>query len=191
MYEPPRAAAGALWERPNSINITSISPEALGLYGRTTLSSGIASALWPIANLALLFPFQIGQPYTVATLGLATGSPVASSNVDVGIYSAPDDGSSSLTRIISTGSQPEGTANTWQSIAVTPTVLQPGRYYMALALDNNIAAVSQKTAAAIMTLASSGMAQALSAFPLPNPLTISVMAQAMFPMFGASQKAAF
>lgn len=173
--------------RPNSIAITPSSFEAIGAAGRTLVTAGYASAIWPTTNLIILFPFTISTPYTVGSLFVCNGA-VVSGNFDIGIY---DNGgnTSTVNRIISTGSTAQAGTSVPQSV-VAATTLLPGQYYAALVFDGIVATVLARAPAAAGQLAAKGFAQvAAGTVVLPSTLTLALMATAYIPLFGLSMKA--
>lgn len=125
-------------------------------------SSGASG--WPSANLALAIPFEVSVPLVVDQLGVATGTTL-NVNVDIGIYT------SSLARVISTGSTALSSASAWQWVNVADTPLAKGRYYLALAANGTSPQdVFFYGATVASALAVAGCLQAASSFALPDPL---------------------
>lgn len=173
---------------PTRICVTPGSLEAMnGADSRFASGAAWASATWPVANLAILFPFVLDVTTTFASLFVNNGAAV-SGNFDIGVYNNGN-GTSTVTRLVSTGSTAQSGTNVPQSVASAFT-LQPGNYYAALCVDNTTATVFAKTASSASTLAGFGFAQvANGAVTLPSTLTLALMAQTYTPHFGLSQKA--
>lgn len=128
-----------------------------------TGASSLPNRAWPVANSAILVPFELNTTVTVATLYFnvwATGG-----NYDIGIY----DEAGNLKVSKGSTANPSGVAPMVE-VSVTPTTLAPGRYYLALA-------ISQTTP---FTTAADGSSsplyhlsrQVASALPLPATITI-------------------
>lgn len=182
MYSPPQ------WYRPPSICITPMSHEADGMRCKQILSGGFGSTVWPTSNLAILFPFVLSQPVTTAKMFVCNGS-VASGNFDVGIY---DDGAgtSTVNKIVTSGSTAQSGTSAPQSVTITSTNLLPGRYYAALCFDNTTATVLAKVPLQASFAAVCGYAQvANGAVTLGSTLSLAAMTTVYVPLFGISQKA--
>jgi hypothetical protein len=139
------------------------------------LNGGAASrtgTAWPSANLAIFVPVVVGTPFTVMRFGVENGT--VSGNLDAGIYTSEGK------LIISTGSTAQSGVSQWQSIDVTDTLIPPGLYYLALALNNGTGQVARCGFTAL-NLRQSGVMQMASAFALPATATFATMAQAYLP----------
>src|SRR5262245_63973904 len=91
-------------------------------------NGSIASAAWPLANLAIYVPFYVRETLTVYEAGIGTGA-TAGGNYDIGIYDLAG------TRLVSSGTQGR-TASTWEVAPLTDTELTPGWYYAAMSADS-------------------------------------------------------
>ena len=165
-----------------------ITPSVLFAGGRNfsylTAQPTVTFFAWQAANRAVLQPFEITTAYLVEGFGWANAGTV-SGNVDAGIYTL--DG----VRLMSTGSVAQTGTGTTQIAAITPTLLMPGTYYLALAMDNTTGIIASQTwnqSDAHMV----GVCNVASAFPLPSTLTPTFAAAARTPscaIFGRSMTA--
>jgi hypothetical protein len=89
----------------------------------------------------------------------------SSGNLDVGIYDE------SGNKKVSAGTTAMGTANQVQSITLTATVLAPGRYYLAIAVDNTTAVLYNTTG--VFNRQAGVKEQTLAALPLPTTAAFS------------------
>lgn len=136
-----------------------------------------SSAAWVAANRAFHVPFYIPEVVTVVKLWWLNGSSV-SGNVRIGIYRQSD-----LSLIVSSGAVAQAGTSAMQEADIADTVLTPGTYYVALALDNNIGHVL-RSAPANTFLRAAGVTQESSAYPLPPTMTPVVMSTACLPQCG-------
>jgi hypothetical protein len=136
----------------------------------------LGDTTWPTANLALFVPFVLSEQITFNVLRILIGG-VTSGNVDVGIYDINGK------RVVSTGSQAAGLASQGQAFAITGTVVYPGRYFLALAVDNTTLQMRILAFNDFMV----GMQKMLAAFPLPATVTYDGGVQiAYIPLVGVS-----
>ena len=140
-----------------------------------------ASAVWPSANRALYIPFWLPTPITAVQMFSYNGA-TASGNIDVGIYA--EDG----TRIVSAGSTAQAGTNALQAFDITDTLIGPGRYYLAIAMDNTTGTLFQAAYAARF-MAGHGCFTQASAFPLPAVATFATSASSSNVAFGFSTRA--
>lgn len=158
-----------------SVSLGSLGSDFISITGFSLASEG--SAVYPSANLALYVPFYMQVPGVVTQMFTANGS-TAGNNVDVGIYSA--DG----TRLVSSGSTAQSGTSVEQIYNITDTLLGPGVFYMAVAMDGTTGTLRRVTpgAAPIMTML--GMAQQATAFALPAVATMATCTTNYLPLFG-------
>lgn len=91
---------------------------------------GAGSTAWPTANKAFFFPFRLTEWATAYQLLFWVGA-TSSGNLNVGIYD------NEFNLIVSAGSTAmSATVNTVQELNIADTVLPPGDYYLAVAVDN-------------------------------------------------------
>lgn len=96
-----------------------------------------ASNAWVTANLAVYIPLVIEETITVVKMSIRNGATMAGTNhCDVGIYDSSANGKP-FRRLVSSGSTVNTGVSTIQTLDIIDTVLTPGLYYLALALDNN------------------------------------------------------
>lgn len=148
-------------------------------YGTNTLNLS-TSATWPSANLALFIPFKVFFSYT-ATRMFAYNGATASGNIDIGIYSSQGN------KLVSSGSTAQSGTNVLQEFDITDTVLVPGLYYMAVAMDNTTGTLFRNTTN-LNPLRMNAIYQQASAFALPTTTTFAAMAQSYIPVIGMSNR---
>ena len=134
-----------------------------------TVLPSIASAVWPTANKAMYMPFWLAQPIIVVKLFCLNGAAV-SGNVDMGIYDAAG------TKIVSTGSTAQAGISVIQEFDIADTVVGPGLFYLAIALDNTTGTIYRGFFLSLPVASLAGMAHQLTAFPLPATATFAAVA---------------
>lgn len=124
-----------------------------------------AAAAWPSANLAFYMPLVIVESVSVKRI-LVPWMTTAAGNVDVGLYTE------AWARIVSTGSTAiTGTSRT-QVFDIADQQLEPGRYYMAMAIDNNTDTPARTTGGSAFGFnLLYGVKEEAAAFPLPATAT--------------------
>lgn len=171
--------------RPPSLVIGPGSYEAMGSGICMLGTGGPGSQTWPVANMALLYPFSVSKPITAVKMWVVNGS-VAAGNLDLGIYNAAG------TLLVSKGSTAQSGTTAIQIVDTTDLNLAPGvQYYMACAMDGVTATTRAVNVATAARYAALGMAQVASNFPLVTGITLALMAQAQSPLFGLSQLVTF
>jgi len=162
---------------PALVTIHPYSPESLGsnLVGTGTAMTGAASATYPAANRALYIPVTLAVPTLVVKLASYNGATV-SGNIDVGIYDRVG------TRLVSAGSTAQAGASAWQEFDITDTLLGPGCFFLAVAMDNTTGTLFRVLGGQARYLTAHGMAQQATAFPLPATATFAAPAVAVVPM---------
>lgn len=103
--------------------------DACGVDIQATGFSVNGNITW-IANLATYVPFVLARPKLIAQFFWVNGTAVGG-NTDVGVYNE------ALTKLLSTGSTANSGTTTLQAVNVTDTLLQAGRYWLALASDSS------------------------------------------------------
>lgn len=141
------------WDR----NISPIADHMQATRGAAT------SAVYTIANSARLFSIQISHPVTVYKLGIANGT-VVSGNIDVGIYDK------NLNLVVSAGSTPQAGVSQIQTFDIADTVLTPGDYYLAVAMDNTTGTLLRNNNIPTPVMFALGCLYTGSGFPLPATL---------------------
>lgn len=136
--------------------------------------AGLGVPLWTLvsgtsdtANKAYFYPFRITSWVTVYQVLFWVGA-TSSGNIDVGVYDAQ------ANRIVSAGSTAmSATVNTVQEINVTDTVLSPGKYFLAWAVDNTTGTVFRTALADELSLPSYAVYEqtGLTAAALPATAT--------------------
>lgn len=145
--------------------------------GPSFLGGGIAfgntTATWPAANTAFFIPFTLeipGIPQLMAWENQAT----VSGNADVGIYDLQGK------RLVSTGSKAQSGINTLETQTLAEITLNPGYYFMAMALDNLLGIV--RNAPALLPALAVGVQKMVSAFPLPETATLASITTGFVPL---------
>lgn len=118
-----------------------LTPAHLASYGfalsgnGTQILGAASSGTWTVANQAYYYPFSLYDWATAYQLLFWVGA-TSSGNIDVGIYDSQGN------KIISAGSTAmSATVNTVQEINITDTLLAPGHYMLAGAVDNTTGTV--------------------------------------------------
>lgn len=137
-------------------------------------AAGSGSAVWPSANRALYLPFELWEAATVTQMSILNGT-VVSGNMDVGIYDAAG------SRLVSSGSIARANASDLQVVDLADTALDPGLYYMALAISTGSDNVFRWSGVATQWMRVSGIQQEDSALPLPATATMTNPAAAYIP----------
>ncbi len=151
--------------------------DALGVDIQAAGFSVIGNITW-IANLATYVPFILARPKLIAQFFWINGGTVAG-NTDVGVYNE------ALTKVLSTGSTANSGTSTIQAVNVTDTVLQAGRYWLAIASDSSTQVFSGDSivARAQDMFGIKQQASGWSSGLLSSP-TLSAPAQTLLPLFG-------
>lgn len=170
-------------EAPGSVvrrfTITPLSACAIGSEMAAAAIAAPASAAWQTANAAIYVPFFLEELFTVTQMFTYNGAAV-SGNIDVGLYTEGG------TRIVSAGTTAQSGTAALQVYNTTDVALVPGRYYMAVALDNATGELFQSTAS-VPLLRMFGVAREAAAFVLPATATFAAVATAtLVPMIGLS-----
>ena len=131
-----------------------------------------AVAAWPAISQAFFFRVRVAKSISITTISFFVGT--ASGNVDVGVFTSTD-GGSTLTLARSSGSTAVAGSSAWQDVALTSAyVLNPGiDYWLAISVDNTTC-TSYRVAvqAPIMLRKNMGLIKA-SLFPLANTSSLS------------------
>lgn len=165
---------------PDHFVISSLSEAAAGDFGIAHAAGAVASAVYPVASLALFIPFTVAgddRPYRVYSKIIWNNGAAVSGNIDVGVYDAKGN------KLASAGSTAQAGTTAPQVFSfATPLKLVPGRYYLAIAMDNVTGTLARiaPTAASVRCM---GLGQMAAAFPLPATATIVGSAQSYIPWF--------
>lgn len=162
----------------NSIVISPQAPECIGV--ACAMDTSPTSAAWPSANRAIFVPFNVYHTLTIVQMLVFNGA-TASGNIDVGLY---DLGGA---RLVSIGSTAQAGTSAYQAFDITDTTLNPGQYYMGVALDNATGTLNRWSANAA-EWRGLGLQQMASAFPLPATATFALVASAYLPWVMASRR---
>lgn len=135
------------------------------------------SAVWPTANLAFYVPILVRDITTIFGYWWYNGATV-SGNVDCGIYDFTH------TQLGHTGSTVQAGTSTVQSVAAGASFsIQPGLYYLALAMDNVTGTMFRSGTLGTLAPRVTGVAQQATAFPLPASATFQAAGNNI-PLFG-------
>lgn len=141
-----------------------------GFYDICLSSNGAGgTAVWPSANRALFSPFYLDQAMIAKAIVIQVAT--QSGNVDVGIYNE------GFGRIVTKGTTAVAAAGIQLfdlTASVTGTaspVLNPGTYWLAMAVDNGTASFQRQSAPGVVIHRMVGCGQMVSAFVLPATLT--------------------
>ena len=143
----------------------------------------VGAGTWPSANRAIYTPITIEAPVTAYHMGFEVVT--QSGNVDVGLYDLNG------VLLISSGTTAVG-ATGFQGINITDTPLNPGIYFMAMAVDNTTASLRRyATAITLGSLSVQGIQDEDTAFVLPATATMSAMGAQYIPMLYVSLASTF
>jgi hypothetical protein len=131
--------------------------QAISDVGHATTAS-----TWTLANRAYYQRFIIQTTTTVYKLFTANAA-AASGNIDVGVYD-----NAGTTKLVSSGSTAMTGTTTLQLFDVTDTVLVPGWYWFAMAVDNTTASFYRNQDGGGFANMLFGMRAQDTAFPLPT-----------------------
>jgi len=161
--------------------IHSLSWESVGvsMFMRSaTTIAGATLAGWPTANWGCLIPFTLSRRTRFQRIFSLNAT--ASGNIDLGIYDF------NRNKLVSTGSTAMSGNSTIQAIAIDIT-LGPGRYYMAVAIDNTTGGVMRWSPSGDdFGFIASETLWGSSSFPLPVTFTINQFPTNL-PMIGLSK----
>ncbi len=162
-----RTGGGPRAKMPPLVTIHPYSAESIG----NALSAmggkhfnGMASALYPAANEAFYLPFSLDVPALVMQMAVINGSAV-SGNIDVAVYDTFG------VRRVSAGSTAQAGINATQAFNVTDTLLLPGGYYLAVALDNATGRLNRVAPDDTREMDAMGVREQATAFALPATAT--------------------
>lgn len=144
------------------------------------------SAGWEAANRGVYLHLRIPVLCIARRLWWANGAVVSSSyTVEMAIYA--DSGNVPGSRIVATGSVAQGAATQVQFVAVTPTTIPPGSYWLFLSASSTSATIGQTTSltAPIQKLYKYQQAS-VAPGSAPATATPAVAASARMPNFGFS-----
>lgn len=163
--------------------ITPMSMWSVGAECATEIAATPVSAAWTTNNRALYTPFYVPTTCKVLKLGILNGA-TASGNSDVGIYTAGTGGPGTL--VIARGGGAETGTDVIQEFDVTDTWLQPGQYYVAVALSSTVGTVYRTQFGTAARARGIGMCMQETAYVLPSTATPVVTTVADIPMWQVS-----
>lgn len=167
---------------PPVLSVVSLESLGINIALDGVLMSDFASATYPTGNKAYYVPFMLYEPYIVAQLFVANGA-TASGNVDVGIYDAAG------TRIVSSGSTAQSGTTALQLFNITDTLIGPGQFYFAVAMDNTTGTLYRSLVASSTTeMRHMGILQQTSAFALPATATFAALSNNYLPLIGMTNR---
>lgn len=166
----------------NPISVNTLTTESLGTEIIASASSFVASTAWPSSNLAIFEPIEILYPVTIVQMAVNNGTAV-SGNLDVGVYDVGG------VKLVSSGSVAQAGTSAIQTFDITDTLLVPGLYYMAVALDNTTGTLAGFSVTTALDIRPAGLFQQASAFTLPSTFTAAAFAQTFYPLVTMTSKA--
>lgn len=134
-----------------------------------------ANGAWPAANRAIYVPFSLARHRIAQIMWLQNGT--VAGNLDMGIYDEAG------TRLVSSGSTAQAGASTIQIVDITDTLLTPGSYFMALAMDGTTGQTGRYNPST-QFLRCAGVQEQASAFVLPATFTLANPSSAYIPIMG-------
>lgn len=158
----------------NQIVISPCSPESLGSDLVVSAAGSFSSGAWPAANRAIYIPFQVQVPLTIVKIGIFNGT-TASGNLDAGVVDEQQN------RIVSMGSTAQSGTNAIQPLDITDTLIEPGGYYMTLAMDGTTGTVLKWAPAVALCSAAGVLSQSLGSVTIPDPVTFAAAQDAFIP----------
>lgn len=156
-----------------------VSPMVISIYSDESIGGGLAAANATshnnnfgvnASNDSYFVPFQIDAPFTVRSVGIHI-SATSSGNLDVGVYSEGG------TKIWSAGSTAMGSTNAFQLWTPTAFTLPPGRYYMAVGVNNTTGTFRIQSVGEVVR--STGLLGGTT-FPLPSSMSGAVAVSSSF-----------
>ena len=145
--------------------LSPLAPQSLGVVINAMGYFFSGGGAWPTANKAYFIPYSVGGIVTVRKMFVLNG-PTLSGNIDVGIYDRNG------VRLVSIGSTAQAGVSIIQEFDITDTLLVPGLYYLACAMDNTTGQV-EIVGPGLAQGMSMGIAEEASAFPLPATATFA------------------
>jgi hypothetical protein len=131
-----------------------------------------ATNSWPTASKAIFIPFGIDRPFLATKISWISQTP--SGNADTGIYDIRGN------RLVSNGGFAAAITGAVQPVDITDTLLAPGYYFVALVFDNTSAIIRTVTPYAAV-MATAGICEMASAYPLPSTATLVKVTTNQFP----------
>jgi len=168
------------WPIIRNVSPVVISPASPGVLGEDLGGMGFTpgSSAWPTSNKAIFIQFPVYYPVTVYKMFVENGTSV-SGNIDVGIY---DRGGA---RIVSKGSTAQSGTSAIQEFNITDTVLNPGLYYLAVAMDNTTGHLQRWGSNSVINRGMACM-EATSSFALPSSVTFAGITASYIPYIAAA-----
>jgi len=167
------------WPVIRNVSPVVISPASPGVLGEDLGGMGYTpgSAAWPTANKAIFIPFPVFYPITVYKMFVENGTTLSGS-IDVGIY---DRGGA---RKISIGATAQSGTSAIQEFNITDTTLNPGLYYLAIAMDNTTGHVQRWGSNSVINRGIACM-EATTSFVLPSTVTFAGLSSSYLPYVAA------
>lgn len=164
-------------DRPPPVSVHTFGPTAAWA-NVTVVYTTPTNGAWVGANTGLFTPFYLDEPMPVTKMFVNVAAN-GSANADLGVYTLGG------ARLCSTGSFALTGTNTLNVVAVTPTLLTPGTYYMAAVLTNTTATLLRSVTSTIYP-AAYGLRSATNVFPLPDTVTFTGVGFNYFPLIGVA-----
>lgn len=162
--------------------ISSVSIQGVGIEEAATGHSILAGIIWPSSNIAIFVPVKIGYPVTIIKMYWGNGNVVGTNSVDVGIYDSQGN------QLVHSGSTATSGASAIQSVSITSTTLEPGLYYLAMAMNGTTDKVFADNSSPVSFYRAVGIYNQSTAFTLPSTATYVGATSAYLPFIGATTK---
>lgn len=154
----------------SNAGLSSLGPELLAFVPT------VASTVWPTTNLALYYPFSVAVETTIVKMFWINGGTVGTNSVDVGIYG--QDGN----RLVSGGGVLTTGASVEQIVDITDTILVPGIYYLAMAMNGTTDNIKMLNSIGAATTSGLGVYEQTTAYPLPSTATFAHTNRTVIPL---------
>lgn len=154
-----------------------ITPQSANSLGPSLVGSWSTAGTWPSMNRGMFIPFRLDEIVTVQRMLWGTGATTTLGNYDAGVYDQWGN------RLVSTGATAKGAVTQIKDVSVTPTVLTPGLYYMALSADSATTTVMSALAVSD-TGKILGCRIVAAAYPLPSTVTLATWVGGEIPLIG-------
>jgi hypothetical protein len=153
------------------------SEECCGTHLAAVASAAPSSGTGTVADMVIYVPFEIAVPFVAKEVGWVNGSVTANGNAQVGTYR--EDG----TQVVECTATATSGTSARQTVDITDTTHQPGRYYMAFRASSASDRFSRTTSVVGGLLEAVGLMQQASQTDLPATATFAVITTAFIPLF--------
>jgi len=167
--------------RPDAVLVGTWSWQALADDITGISNTGPGAAAWPIANLAIAYPFELTDYFPCRKVWWVNGATVGTDSADVGVFTEAG------ARLVSGGGTLIAGASIVQEVDVTDTLLTPGRYWCAMSVSGTTA-TPQRWQPSVGQARAMGVAQMATAYPLPSTFTPAALASTAVPLCGIASR---